>query len=310
MPEAGPTSLATLLGEKVADLRELAGEALHSFDPDAVHDARVATRRLTAALDLLEPCLPDRPRKKFARVLRKLRRALGPLRDLDVMLQHLAEIPLEPGCAAGAAWVVGRLRDEQAELRQGLKKGRARRAVSKLAAWDELEGAVRRAEASAGGLLSKAVSGQLGAFAARARRLSGDAEASNGDGAAYSEPGGGPPADDVHDLRVAGKRLRYTLEMAAPLGVGLPKSVGRDLKALQDALGLWHDFAVLTARALGLAANAELPARHPALFSEVLALATASWKTSERHLAEFRRLWDEQGAGLVQRIGAFLPADE
>ena len=304
----GATPLAAMLREKVSGLRERAGEALRSFDADAVHDARVATRRLTAALDLLEPRLPAKPRKKFARGLRKLRRALGPLRDLDVMLQHLAQTPGGTTSAAGAAWVASRLRDEQAVMRQGLKKGKVSRAAAKLAAWDELEDAVRRAESSAAASLSRAVAEQLGAFAARAERLAGAAagDRSNGDGAA--EPAG-MMHDDVHDLRVAGKRLRYTLELAAPLGLGLPKSVGRDFKALQEALGLWHDYAVLTARALALAADAELPARQPALFGQVLDLATANWRTSEHHLAEFRRLWAERGAALVERVAAYLPVE-
>lgn len=309
LPEGEATSLARLLSEKVGALRDLARDALESFDADAIHDARVATRRLKAAIDLLRPCLPDRPRKKFATALRDLRRALGPLRDLDVMLHHLEETPARPAGAAGATWVTERLREEQAGLRKALKKKKACRAVSKLSAWDGLEESVQRAEASAGRLLCGAVAEQLSAFAARADRIAHAAgEVGNGNGKAH--PPGTFPADDVHDLRVAGKRLRYTLELAAPLGFGLPKSVGRDLKALQDALGRWHDFTVLTARALRLATDADLPARHPALFGEVLELATAHWRTSEHHLAEFRRLWIEGGAALVERVKAFLPAQE
>ena len=307
-PAAEPATLSRALGEKASTLRRLARRALRSSDADAVHDARVATRRLKAALDLLEPFLPARPRGKLAGSLRALRRALGPIRDHDVMLQHLAEMPAGRA-PAGAAWVARRLRERRLELGKAARKAKARRAAAGLAKWDGLAPAVGRAEATAGprALLARAVREQARAFAAGADRLArAKAPASGGNGAAH--PAGGP-GGDVHDLRVAGKRLRYTLELAAPLGGDVPASVGRDLKKLQDALGLWHDYAVLTAEVLRLATRADLPARRPELFGEVLALACDAWRASERHLAAFRRLWDERGARLVERVTTFAPSD-
>src|SRR5215210_2479800 len=61
-------------------------KALKDWDEQAIHQARVSTRRLKAALDLLKPVLSKRPRRAFGRVLRRVRRRLGPLRDTDVML--------------------------------------------------------------------------------------------------------------------------------------------------------------------------------------------------------------------------------
>ena len=52
----------------------------------------MATRRLKAALDLLKPVLSDEHLKPFSKVLKKFRRRLGPMRDLDVMIEHLGEI--------------------------------------------------------------------------------------------------------------------------------------------------------------------------------------------------------------------------
>src|SRR6476661_8132802 len=67
-------------------------KALHAWEVDGIHQARVATRRLKAALDLAGPVVGKKRRKPLARVLRKLRRRLGPLRDTDVMLEHLEEL--------------------------------------------------------------------------------------------------------------------------------------------------------------------------------------------------------------------------
>src|SRR5690348_7378182 len=68
----------------VEELRARVPAALGEWEPEAIHQSRVATRRLKAALDLMKPVLSKRPRRKFNRITRKLRRRLGPLRDADV----------------------------------------------------------------------------------------------------------------------------------------------------------------------------------------------------------------------------------
>src|SRR5580658_8035718 len=76
----------------VEDLRNLVSSAVSGEDVEAVHDARVATRRLKAATVLVDEIVSSRYSKPFNRVGKCLRRQLGPLRDLDVMLEHLAEV--------------------------------------------------------------------------------------------------------------------------------------------------------------------------------------------------------------------------
>src|SRR4051794_12290305 len=84
--------LLKYIDDLVESLRGLIPKALKEWDVEAIHHARVSTRRLKAALDLLEPVLPGGQRRPFAKVLRNLRRQLGPLRDMDVMLSHLKEL--------------------------------------------------------------------------------------------------------------------------------------------------------------------------------------------------------------------------
>src|SRR5687768_14720757 len=86
-------------------LRRHVPKALGEWDGEAIHQARVATRRLKAALDLMRPVIPDKRHKPFARLLRNLRRRLGPLRDADVMLDHLRELAASPKSAAAATWL-------------------------------------------------------------------------------------------------------------------------------------------------------------------------------------------------------------
>src|SRR5207249_3352290 len=54
----------------VEDVRGHVPDALKKWDADAIHDARVGTRRLKAAVDLMEPVLSKEHRKPFAKVLR------------------------------------------------------------------------------------------------------------------------------------------------------------------------------------------------------------------------------------------------
>src|ERR1051326_3048259 len=89
----------------IDDLRKLIPKALDEFDADAIHNARVATRRLRAALDLLEPAVPGKLLSPLNRTLRRLRQTLGDLRDIDVMLNLLEPLTrhLRHGMAAGWA---------------------------------------------------------------------------------------------------------------------------------------------------------------------------------------------------------------
>src|SRR5215212_10108639 len=58
-------------------------------DPEELHDMRVATRRLRAALKLYKEVLPKRA-ERYERDLRHFAGSLGEVRDLDVHLERLA----------------------------------------------------------------------------------------------------------------------------------------------------------------------------------------------------------------------------
>jgi len=68
---------------------ELQGAAGERPDAERVHRLRVATRRTLAAVDAFADLLPAKRRDWFAKRLRKLRRAAGETRDLDVLTDRL-----------------------------------------------------------------------------------------------------------------------------------------------------------------------------------------------------------------------------
>src|SRR5262245_59535563 len=69
-------------------LPQAANDGLH--DGESVHQMRVATRRAMVAIDLFEPLLSRRKSNWFRKHLRRIRKAAGPARDLDVMAKRLA----------------------------------------------------------------------------------------------------------------------------------------------------------------------------------------------------------------------------
>jgi CHAD domain-containing protein len=77
-------------------VREYLPKALHEpdKDPEHVHQLRVGTRRAGAALRIFAVCLPDKVCKKARRRLRRIRRAAGAARDWDVFLMTLAGWPV------------------------------------------------------------------------------------------------------------------------------------------------------------------------------------------------------------------------
>jgi CHAD domain-containing protein len=277
--------IKTFLGARVEELRRLAPKALRTAGAESIHHARVATRRLKSALDLLEPVVPEDARADFAQVLKRLRRALGPLRDNDVMAQHLAEYQKQPTHSSPAQWFLASLNAERKELhRKAQRKAPISTVLKGLGTWWAMEEELDEAAQAAPNLVKHLVSRQLASFVERADRL-----------ARLRLEDSSQQHEDVHAVRIDGKRLRYTLELAIPAGFELPASVFRTFKKLQDALGLWHDYVVLGEELMRRALDREVTLHDPHLYGQVLALANRCWRDSESKLNQFSRLWSKTG---------------
>jgi CHAD domain-containing protein len=121
-------------------------------DIERVHDMRVATRRLRAALEIFMPCLPPKRGKAVLKDVKQLADALGVRRDADVAIEVLnsfaAAMP-HPD-RRGVESLVDDFREEQLGANEGLAEpidlARLRRLGAAVA---ELEAAAREA---AGGM--------------------------------------------------------------------------------------------------------------------------------------------------------------
>jgi len=207
-----------------------------SSDPEALHDFRVALRRLRSWLRAYRRDVRDSVGKKAMKRLGALANVTTDSRDIEVHLEWLAaqEATLNPSDMPGAKWLRTRLTADKtradAALREGLALGftelsaRLRKNLSRyaVAVWDQ-EASDRWAVTAAAQIQD--------AFLALRRRL-----------AAIED---GDDDERAHRARIAGKRLRYLLEPFTGVIGGVPESVEL-LKVVQDLLGSVHDANVFT----------------------------------------------------------------
>jgi CHAD domain-containing protein len=277
--------LCKYLDDLVDDLARLTPAALEKFDEQAIHKARVATRRLKAAIELLEPVLDKSHVKPFARIGKKLRHRLGPLRDIDVMLAHLEKIKPTSPHADAADWLAQRLTAERDRAREKSRgKSSSGKVLSQLGTWKTLREDVIAAEEAIPCLLAESLHLQLDRFAEQASDVK-----------------------NAHQLRIAGKALRYTVEFAKANKHDLPAGVVRAFKSIQDSLGTWHDFVVLAECAMEESVAAELPLMDSGLQRRILNFTGFCLTRAQRSLDHFHKLWNERGPELNEAIRAAMP---
>ena len=113
---------AKVVETRAAELMGHAGGVLDTAEIEGVHDMRVATRRLRAALEVFAPCFPKAAHKRVLKEVKAIADALGERRDRDVAIASLtsfaAEMPApdRPGIASLAE----RFRSEQLEANSAL----------------------------------------------------------------------------------------------------------------------------------------------------------------------------------------------
>ena len=261
-PDLGPTSIgpdASLGDLAYAVVRRHLGVLLArepgtrlGEDIEELHDMRVATRRLRAALDLFAAVLPARAAGLRAE-LSWIADALGAVRDLDVQLERMDEIEQwvrpwaesEPGGTSPLEDLRLLLEDERRTARRALVAALDSARWERLAAG--LEAMVARPPARRSALYrAPAVVEVVDLVEGRHRAVTKAARRAKRSGV----PG------DFHRLRIRCKRLRYSLEFTADLYGGRTERYTRRLARVQDRLGLMQDAEVATARLLGLARSA------------------------------------------------------
>ena len=205
-------------------------------DPEELHDMRVATRRMRAAMKIFEDSLPARTRA-FRDSLKWVAGALGEVRDIDVQLGHLedwisdaAPEDQEPLIALRTVLEGQRVKVRKAMLRT-LDSRRYARLIASFGGFLR-NGPSRRAVAARRPIM-EAAPDLLRKPYRKVRKL----------GDPLTEESSG---EEFHELRKKGKRLRYALEFLAGIyGESMNVCIG-PLKELQDVLGDHQDAEVAT----------------------------------------------------------------
>ena len=108
---------ARIVSVRADEVGEHATGVLDTSDIERVHDMRVATRRLRAALEVFEPCFPRKPYRRALKEVKRVADGLGERRDRDVAIAVLGafndQMPAPDRRGVGS--LIERVRDEQAE---------------------------------------------------------------------------------------------------------------------------------------------------------------------------------------------------
>lgn len=114
---------------------------LDTADIERVHDMRVATRRLRAAMEVFAVCFPSKEHAKLLKEVKRLADALGQRRDPDVAIEELEAIAAELGASRGLPSLLRELRTGQAQgnelLAEALQRALDKRLAERLAALAE-----------------------------------------------------------------------------------------------------------------------------------------------------------------------------
>jgi CHAD domain-containing protein len=255
-------------------------------DPEALHDMRVATRRLRAAFRTFAGALPEKRANAFVVHLRHIAAALGAVRDLDVYLGNID---------AYAAPLPEEDRAHLIPFRRSLEKRRARARGNLLRTLDSrryerfltrFDAFLSRGPACRPTLLPAREPVLISAPVIVRRAFRRVARYGRSIHSRHPLP------EELHRLRILGKRLRYAAEAFAPLYARQAPPLVARLTALQDLLGAHQDAFVAGHELRRLAAA--LPARGKQSLRTALAmgqLIRTQDEAAEAARAGFRKAW-------------------
>ena len=191
--------------------------------PESVHKFRTNSRRVEALLGEVVPEL-NRNDKKLLKLLGRLRKKAGRVRDLDVQIAAVRNLKIPQG------------NGHKSELMENLIQDRTRR-EAKLAKAFNRETAVeirKRLRRAASEMHIPKGTEPLALTLAQLARLGRDHA---------------PPTEaTLHEYRIIGKRARYIAELARKDDAQAQRVV-EQLKKMQDVIGDWHDWLKLAEKA-------------------------------------------------------------
>lgn len=236
--------------------------------PENVHKFRTSSRRVETVLDDLAP-RTDRNAEKLSKLLARIRKKAGRLRDLDIQIASLRGLK---GPEANG---------QRSKLLQSLLEERAQREKKLVKALDNKTTAQihKRLKRAASKL---ALSRSIDPLAVALNKLA----QLGRDHVPLTEK-------TLHQYRIIGKRARYIAELSANQpGAAL---VVEQLKRMQDVIGDWHDWLELGDRAEKLLGSV----KDSALVAMLRNVTRAKFRQGADALVEARTALSGKRVGLV-----------
>ena len=286
------TRAATDQFKSVAHDIESEGRRLRDgADVDEIHDLRVATRRARTAAKIFADAVDPDALRRVRRELTRLSDRLGDVRDIDVMLEAVSKArPTDDDGLAALRETWKQERDDAGKrLREELETGRYGRFLQRIADLGDPSRAVSPDDGEPPLLVRH--NAPTAIWAAFGHLLAFDID---------------PAAPDplrVHRMRIAAKRLRYTIEMFEDALGGDAAGLIERITALQDLAGTSHDAGVAARRAR-LVLGRDGIAREERAAIERFASAQERCAADIGELA--RRLASVQGPGFRRTLGRLI----
>ncbi len=262
---------------------------MRTGDEAAVHHLRVASRRLNEPLELMSPLAGHKKTAAAQKALKRLRRCLNKVRDLDVLSASLSRAA---SLMEGRDREIARLNDDLAEerlveigkSRRELRKREPLKLIRKIESLCESIGprqAVRR---------EKRIGDEAGRmWQHRAESL-----------LAMSPEGEG--AVDLHDVRVRLKGLRYLTELCDRVQRRDSAALLDVLTAMQDRLGAWNDNIMATRYISGMATEERRLSSDARYASFLLSYASARAKVVAAEHRASLAAWPRVEQALQERL--------
>ena len=221
-------------------------------DVEALHQTRVASRRLRELLPLMG--LEDAATRQLGRGLRRVTKRLGTVRELDVLTLLIEELDRDKRYSSAALRMMRTaVADARTNARERLATRLPPEKMERLAA--RLRRAVKCLESNKQkrDRRAKSIQAWKWALEARVTRRAGCARSAIEMASVVYLP------ERLHDVRIALKKLRYAVELLAEARDQRAVADIATLKIAQDLLGRLHDLDVLIAWTRDLQASSSPP---------------------------------------------------
>jgi CHAD domain-containing protein len=238
----------------------LEAKVLKGDDPDAIHDMRVASRRLQQVLDLIFPKPLPREARRLRRKIRRCRQVLGDVRNCDVLLQQVEGRLARKRCSDREAWtgVKQHLQERRGEsFERAIRKlSKVNLAVFYVHAKEVLDRLPLPPDSDA--VSHPLVQPDEPAFEPLPARL---ARALVGVWSEFEKQVASSHREattpSIHAARISAKRLRYLLEVLNQFKIPGSSGALTWLRKIQQQLGDWHDLEVLEEMIIEMIAKPE-----------------------------------------------------